>query len=158
MLHVTGLFTSSEVQKLVDVTQRQLAYWDSSAVAHPHGRLAQGRGSRRLYTLLDVIQLKLIRRLRQAGLSLQKIRQALINLSEVVDDPAPLAELEILTDGHRILIGKSDETFVTPLDRQYVLRIPLADLITELEKQIASPLSERANGAVAVTASAGLPR
>ena len=156
MCPFTSLFTSGEVQQLVDVTQRQLAYWDKSAIAHPHGRPAQGSGSRRLYTLLDVIQLKLIRRLRQAGLSLQKIRQALINFADVVDESAPLAELEVVTDGHRILIGKSDETFLDPLARQYVLRLPLADLLTELEKQIASPLPERVNEAAAVTASGGL--
>ncbi len=150
-----GIFASGEVQKLVGLTQRQLAYLDISAVAHPHGRSAQGSGSRRLYTLLDVLQLKLIRRLRQAGLSLQKIRQALINLSDMADEPAPLTELEVVTDGERILIRRSDEQILDPLARQYVLRFLLVDLLAEIEKQMAlSPLG-RVNEAVAVIGSGG---
>ena len=131
-----GLFTSGEVQDIVGLTQRQLVYWDDPALAPPHGRQAQGRGSRRLYNLVDVVQLKLILRLRQAGLSLQKIRRALLNLTDLVDEPAPLSELEVITDGHRILIQRSNEQLLDPLARQYVLRFALADLLTEIEKQV----------------------
>ena len=133
-----GLFTSGEVQKIVGLTQRRLGYWDDPELARPHGRPAQGSGSRRLYTLLDVVQLKLILRLRQAGLSLQKIRQALLSLSDLVDEPAPLTELEVVTDGHRILIRRSNEQLLDPLARQYLLRLPLCDLLAEIEKQVAS--------------------
>ena len=133
-----GLYTSGEVQKIVGLTQRRLAYWDDPALVHPHGRPAQGSGSRRLYTLLDVVQLKLILRLRQAGLSLQRIRRALLSLSDLTDEPAPLAEFEVVTDGHRILIRISNEQLLDPLDRQYVLRLPLTDLLEEIEEQIAS--------------------
>ncbi len=135
------LFTSGDVLNLVGLTQRQLAYWDTSAVAHPHGRSAQGSGSRRLYTLIDVLQLKLIRRLRQAGLPLQRIRQALINLSDMVDESAPLTELEVVTDGQRILVRRSDEQIVDPVARQYVLRLPLAHLLTEIEREMALSLA-----------------
>lgn len=146
--NLPGIFTSGEVQKLVGLTQRQLTYWDTSALVHPHGRAAKGRGSRRLYTSMDVLQLKLIRRLRDAGLSLQKVRQALVNLSDLSDEPAPLAELEVLTDGHRILIRRSDEELLDPLARHFVLRFPLADLLAEIQKQIAShPFHEGSDAA-----------
>ena len=135
--HMPDLFTSGEVQEIVGLTQRQLAYWDDPALARPHGRPAQGRGSRRLYTVLDVVQLKLILRLRQAGLSLQKVRRALQNLSDIVDEPAPLTELEVLTDGHRILVRRSDDQLVDPLARQQFLHLPLADLLSEIEEQVA---------------------
>ena len=140
------------------MTQRQLAYWDDPTLVHPHGRPAQGTGSRRLYTLLDVVQLKLIRRLRLAGLSLQRIRQALINLSELADEPAPIAELEVVSDGHRILITGSDESTLDPLARQYVLRFPLADLLTELETQMASRSLGEVSETTARTASSGVHR
>ena len=126
---------------MVGLTQRQLTYWDDSGLARAHGRPAQGKGSRRLYTLLDVVLLKLILRLRQAGLSLQKIRRALLNLSDLVDEPAPLTELEVVTDGHRILARRSNDQLLDPLARQYALRLPLADLLAEVEEQAAlSPL------------------
>lgn len=130
------VFTAGDVQRLVGLTQRQLTYWDQTALVQPNGRAAQGRGSRRLYTLLDVLQLKLIHRLRETGLSLQKIRRALRYLAHVPDEPAPLAELEILTDGKRILIKRSDEQVLDPLAQQLVLRFYLADLLAEMEHEV----------------------
>src|SRR5919199_1572582 len=105
----TGLFSSGDAQRLLGVTYRQLTYWDRTAVVRPTALPAAGRGSRRLYTLNDVLQLKLIRRLREAGLSLQKIRRARDVIAELPDEPAPLAELEVVTDGQRILVIRSDE-------------------------------------------------
>lgn len=141
------MFTAGDVQHLAGVTQRQLTYWDESAVVRPHGRRAQGRGSRRLYTVLDVLQFKLVRRLREAGLSLQKIRRALQYLAEVHDEPAPLAELEILTDGQRILIRRSDEQLVDPLAQQLVLRLSLAELLAEVRDEVAAgPFVEASSG------------
>ncbi len=151
-----GLFTSGEVQKIVGLTQRRLGYWDDPALARPHGRPAQGSGSRRLYTLLDVVQLKLILRLRQAGLSLQKIRQALLSLSDLVEEPAPLTELEVVTDGHRILIRRSNEELLDPLARQYVLRFPLADLLAEIEEQVASGPQDGVSPSVQAIGSVGV--
>ena len=93
--------------------------------------------------MLDMIQLKLIARLRQAGLSLQKIRRALSSLADLADEPAPLAELEVITDGHRIFIRRSNEQILDPLAKQYVLRLPLADLLAEIEKQVPSSQPDR---------------
>ena len=156
LTQVSGLFTSGEVLKIVGLTQRKLGYWDATALARPHGRAAKGSGSRRLYTLLDVVQLKLILRLRQAGLSLQKIRRALLSLSALADEPAPLAELEVIADGHRILVRRSNEQLLDPLARQYVLRLPLADLIAEIEKQVASGPQYRVNQGVQGIGSVGV--
>ena len=153
-----SLFTSGEVQKIVGLTQRQLGYWDDPALARPHGRPAQGSGSRRLYTLLDVVRLKLILRLRQTGLSLQRIRQALSSLSDLSDEPAPFSELEVVTDGHRILVRRSNEQLLDPLARQYVLRLPLADLLTEIEKQVTSRPQDEVKQGVEVVDSVGVPR
>ena len=155
---IPGLFTSGEVQRIVGVTLRQLGYWDDSALAHPHGRPAQGSGSRRLYTLLDVVQLKLILRLRQAGLSLQKIRRALSSLYGLPDEPAPFNELEVITDGRLFLVKRSNEQILDPLARQYVLRLPLADLLAEIETQVVALPQDGVNQGMESIGSMGVPR
>lgn len=132
-------FTSGEVQRLVGVAQHTLTYWDRSAVVHPRGMSAQGRGSRRLYTILDVVQLKVIRRLREAGISLQKIRRTFELMADWPDEPAPLAELEVITDGTQILVRRSDNNLVDVLTGQFVLRLPLADLLTEVRNNVVPP-------------------
>ena len=104
------------------------------------------------------MRLKLILRLRQAGLSLQKIRRALIILSDLSDEPAPLAELEVVTDGQRILIRKSNEQLLDPLARQYFLRLPLADLLDEIEKKVALFPADEVNQGVEGIGSVGVPR
>lgn len=138
-------FTSGEVQRLVGIPQYTLSYWDRSSVVHPRGRFAQGKGSRRLYTILDVVQLKIIRRLREAGISLQKIRRALALMAAWPDEPSPLAELELVTDGRQILVRRSDDGLVDALTQQFVLRLPLADLLAEVRDGVVPlPFIDRA--------------
>ena len=130
------LFTSGEVQRLVGVSQRQLTYWDQSALISPHGRDSAGRGSHRLYTVVDVVCLKTIRRLRESGISLQKIRSAMKFLSDLPDEPVPLAELEVVTDGNTILVVRSDASLVEVPTGQMVLRLPLSTLLSEVQQSI----------------------
>ncbi len=130
-------FTAGEAQRLVGVDQYHLRYWDKTAVVQPHGRAASGSGSRRFYTMLDVVQLKVVRRLREEGLSLAKIRTALKFIRDLPDEPAPLAELEIATDGRRIFVRRSDDAVIDVLAHQYVLRLPLADLLAEVQAGVA---------------------
>jgi DNA-binding transcriptional MerR regulator len=136
---VTGrehLFTSREVQRLVGIAQHTLSYWDRSAVVHPRGMSAQGRGSRRLYTILDVVQLRVIRHLREAGISLQKIRRTFELVADWPDEPAPLAELEVITNGTQILVRRSDNSLVDVLSGQFILRLTLADLLAEVRNGV----------------------
>ncbi len=134
------LYTAGEVQRLVGITQRRVAYWDKSGLVRPHGRIARGPGTRRLYTTLDVVRLKIIRRLLEAGMSLQKIRRALDFADKLPDEPAPLAELELIADGQGILVRRSDEGMVDALTGQYLLRLPLADLLAEVRDGVTPPL------------------
>lgn len=140
MVALSQLYTSHDARRLVGISQRQLTYWDQSALVRPHARAAAGRGSRRLYTVLDVVQLKVIRRLREAGMSLQKIRRAFVFIAALPDEPAPLAELAVLTDGQRIFVRRSDEAVVDALSGQLVLWLPLADVLAEvLSAMVPSP-------------------
>lgn len=135
IMHQT-FYTSGEVRRLVGLSQRQLSYWDASALIRPGARSAEGRGSRRLYTVLDVLQLKVVRRLREAGLSLRKIRQVIEYIQQLPDESAPSAELDIATNGHHVIVCRSDDRLVDPLSHQFWLRLPLADLLAEVRQGV----------------------
>ena len=76
----------------------------------------------------------------------------------MADEPAPLAELEVITDGHRILVKRSDELLLDPLVKQYVLRLPMADLLAEIEKQVPSFSPVGISEGVEGIGSVGVPR
>jgi predicted RNase H-like HicB family nuclease len=81
-------------------TERRLRYWDQTGVVRPSISQARGRGSRRLYSFLDLVQARAAMQLRAGGLSLQRLRRALRLLKEHPDEIRhPLAELKLLTDG-----------------------------------------------------------
>jgi DNA-binding transcriptional MerR regulator len=63
--------------KIVGITYRQLDYWTRTGLVIPSVQDAQGSGTQRLYSFNDLLQLKVIKSLTDAGASLQKVRQAI---------------------------------------------------------------------------------
>src|ERR1700753_1870823 len=62
------------------ITYRQLDYWARTGLVEPSIRPAHGSGSQRLYGFRDILVLKIVKRLLDAGVSLQQIRQAVTYL------------------------------------------------------------------------------
>ena len=58
------------------ITYRQLDYWARTGLVEPTVRGATGSGTQRLYSFRDILILKVIKRLLDAGISLQQIRTA----------------------------------------------------------------------------------
>jgi DNA-binding transcriptional MerR regulator len=63
--------------KIVNITYRQLDYWTRTDLVSPSISPATGSGTQRLYSFNDLLQLKVIKQLLDAGMSLQKVREAL---------------------------------------------------------------------------------
>ncbi len=91
------------VCKMVGITYRQLDYWDRTGLLTPSLRAASGSGSQRLYSFLDLVQLRVIKRLIDTGLHLTKVRQAVDWLRDNLHVDQPLASVHLLSDGNRIL-------------------------------------------------------
>lgn len=79
------------------VTYRQLDYWARTKLVEPTVRSAKGSGSQRLYSFRDILLLKIIKRLLDAGVSLQQIRTAISHLRERGTDD--LTEVTLMSDG-----------------------------------------------------------
>jgi DNA-binding transcriptional MerR regulator len=86
--------------KIVDITYRQLDYWTRTALVEPSVQAATGSGSQRLYSFNDLLQLKVIKSLTDAGASLQKVRQSIDFVRNNLDDD--WAKLTIATDGNKV--------------------------------------------------------
>ena len=74
-------FTPMEVVEIVGVTKRQLQHWDKTGLVSPRQRTAGGHAR---YSFQDLIALKTVKRLLDAGVSLQKIRGSVGRLCQIL--------------------------------------------------------------------------
>jgi len=65
-------FRTSEVSHVVGATYSQLVYWDKTGLVKPSVKPASGRGSRRLYSIEDIFELKILVKLLDSSLPLQR--------------------------------------------------------------------------------------
>ncbi|MFH8384463.1 MerR family transcriptional regulator [Kitasatospora sp. NPDC018058] len=79
------------------ITYRQLDYWARTGLLEPSVRTAYPATSQRLYSFRDILLLKIVKRLLDAGVSLQNIRVAVAHLQST--DQGDLAGLTLMCDG-----------------------------------------------------------
>src|ERR1700737_5153728 len=102
------------VCKIVGISYRQLDYWARTGLATPSLQPAMGSGSQRLYSFEDLIELKLIKKLLDTGVSLQRVREAIDYLRTLGSD---LSGVTLASDGASIYACRSDHEAVDALGR-----------------------------------------
>jgi DNA-binding transcriptional MerR regulator len=144
-------YRAPQVCKLVGITYRQLDYWARTHLIVPTLQQAHGSGSQRLYSFTDVVQLKVIKNLLDAGMSLKKIRSAVEILRAEMDSDQPLADVTLLSDGQTIYAAHSDEEVVDVLRKgQGVFSIAIGPVQDQVEGAILQLFPEEAEFAEAV--------
>jgi len=137
-------YRAPQVCKIVGITYRQLDYWARTKLLTPSIRSAQGSGSQRLYSFGDVVQLRVVKRLLDAGMSLHKIRQAIDILGARMDAASPLTDVTLLSDGSTIYaVHSADEVFDVFRRGQGVFGIAVGPIQAELEGEIHRLFPER---------------
>jgi DNA-binding transcriptional MerR regulator len=134
---------------LTGVSGRQLEHWATTGIVRPSIRAGAGKGSRREYSFKDLVALKVAKRLRDEGISLQKIRKSLAWLRRHFPEiTAPLAELRFLTNGVDLFVlDKDPEKILDTLKNgQLVIALALGELIEDLRgdlQKLAIPKKEK---------------
>ena len=77
-----GGYRGPQVCQLVGISYRQLDYWARTGLLRPSVAEAKGSGTKRRYSYRDLLELKVIKRLLDAGVSLQSARRAVGCLRE----------------------------------------------------------------------------
>ncbi|HUY64401.1 MAG TPA: MerR family transcriptional regulator [Acidimicrobiales bacterium] len=129
-------FRGPQVCKLVGITYRQLDYWARTGLLRPSIADARGSGTQRLYAYTDVLELKVIKQLLDAGISLQRARRAVECLR--ADLAADLAAANLVLVGTDSVLAHSDGEVVDLLrGGQGVMNIvPLSGVVEELDAAI----------------------
>ena len=133
-------YTSKEACSIIGISYRQLDYWDSSGFIQPSVARAKGTGTSRMYSFIDLVCLRTAKRLRDSGISLQKIRKSVTYLKEHFPElDVPLADLVFLTDGSTLFTLTRDKKTVldTVMEQgQLAWFIPVGQFVRELRGQI----------------------
>ena len=135
-----------EVQRLVGISYRQLDYWARTGLVRPSVKDADGSGSQRLYSFHDLLQLRIIKKLLDAGVSLQRVRKAVDFLKDHLKK-SPHG-LTLMSDGVRIYAFESpDEVFDLLQRGQGVFGIAVDKVWSDLEGSVKKATRARAGGA-----------
>lgn len=129
-------YRGPQVCSIVGITYRQLDYWARTGLLHPSISQARGSGSQRIYSYSDLLQLKVIKRLLDSGVSLQAARRAIECLRSSGED---LASANLVINDQKSVLAQTDEVLIDLLKGgQTVLNmvLPLGGLVSELEAAI----------------------
>jgi DNA-binding transcriptional MerR regulator len=104
----TDGYRGPQVCAIVGITYRQLDYWARTDLIRPSLADARGSGSQRRYSYRDLVELKVIKSLLDAGVSLKQARTAIEYLRENLGEDLATANL-VLNGSGSILARNGDE-------------------------------------------------
>lgn len=148
-------FRGPQVCNIVGISYRQLDYWARTKLVPPSIRPARGSGSQRLYSFSDLVDLKLIKKLLETGVSLQRVREAIDYLHSLGHD---LSGVTIASDGKSVYACKSpEEVYDLLLGGQGVFGIAIDPVLEELEGSVSALRAGEGLPALAAVAATDKP-
>lgn len=131
-------YRAPQVCRIVGITYRQLDYWARTGLMVPSLQKAQGSGSQRLYSFDDLVQLKVIKRLIDAGMDVKKIRRAFSELSrQATSWKWGDGRVTLVSDGASIYALKSPEQIIDIFKSgQAVMGVILGPLVEEITGEV----------------------
>ncbi len=129
-------FSGAKAAEIVGITYRQLDYWARTDLVRPTLTDAAGSGSRRRYGYTDLLELKVIKSLLDAGIRLENVREVFSYLRDILGQEITSANLVI--QGSTSVVIQSDGELIDLIHKgQGVLNIlPLAGVRDEMDARI----------------------
>ena len=129
-------FRGPQVCKLIGISYRQLDYWARTGLLTPSVVQASGSGTQRIYSYNDVLELKVLKRLLDSGVSLRSARKAVDCLRDEVGGELGSSTL-VFAGGRSILAHSNDEVIDLLRNGQGVFSmVALQDIVSELDTDI----------------------
>ncbi len=141
-------YTGPEVCNITGISYRQLDHWTTTKLIKASGRNIKGSGFHRIYSFNDIVLVKLVKKLRSAGISLQKIRIALKNVNNLLGKNSNISDVSIFSDGASIYVLTDNDQMIDLLKKgQAVFGISLGPVHTETEAEILSLYPDKVSAA-----------
>jgi DNA-binding transcriptional MerR regulator len=103
-------FSGTRTAEIVGITYRQLDYWARTDLVRPSMADAKGSGTRRRYAYRDLLELKIIKQLLDAGIKLETVRDVFSNLRQHVGED--ITSANIVIDGGTAVLARDDGELV----------------------------------------------
>lgn len=128
-------FTAPQAARLAGCTPAQLDYWKRSGLVEPRP------GEDGPYSFRDLVALRMIRSLLDAGLPLARIRRAVRELVRVGED---IAGLRMVTDGTQVWACRDDGQILDALRHgQLALFVAVDQMAADVESEVREFSRER---------------
>ncbi|MEM7094728.1 MAG: MerR family transcriptional regulator [Actinomycetota bacterium] len=128
-------FPAKRTAEIVGITYRQLDYWARTDLVRPEFR-AQGSGTRRAYSYKNLLELRAVKSLLDAGIRLESVREAFDYLRDELDqDPT---EVNLVISGKGSVSVRDGEQLIDLIRKgQGVLNVlPLSGVKNEVDAAI----------------------
>ncbi|MEO7556566.1 MAG: MerR family transcriptional regulator [Acidimicrobiales bacterium] len=123
-------FSGTRAAEVVGITYRQLDYWARTDLVRPALTDAKGSGSRRRYSYQNLLELRIIKQLLDAGIKLEVVRDVFANLRDQVGDDITAANIVI--DGTAAVLARDDGELIDLVRRgQGVLNVLSLGLVAQ---------------------------
>jgi DNA-binding transcriptional MerR regulator len=128
-------YSGTSTAQIVGITYRQLDYWARTDLVRPTLADAAGSGSRRRYSYRDLVELKVIKNLLDAGIRLESVRDVFTYLRDQLD--IDIASAHIVISGNQALLCHGDELIDVVRRGQGVLNLlSLSGVRDELDARL----------------------
>jgi DNA-binding transcriptional MerR regulator len=143
-------FSGTQAAKVVGITYRQLDYWARTNLIRPSLSDASGSGSRRRYSYKDLLELRVIKTLLDAGIKLESVRDVFDYMREHVE--SEIASAHLVINGNSVILARDNELIDVLAKGQGVLNVlSLAGVKHEVDTQLVPLIADRATPADLLT-------
>ena len=103
---MTQHYSGKKAAEIVGISYRQLDYWARTDLIRPSVADAAGSGSRRQYSYRDLLELKVVKSMLDAGIKLESVRSAFEYLRENLGED--IASARLVIGGGRAVLVRDD--------------------------------------------------
>ncbi len=128
-------YSGTQTAEIVGITYRQLDYWARTDLVRPSAHDAKGSGSRREYVYRDLLELRVIKNLLDAGIKLESVRAVFNYLRHHVT--TDIASAHVVISGTTVVLCDGEHLIDAVRNGQGVLNVlPLGSVKEELDARI----------------------
>jgi DNA-binding transcriptional MerR regulator len=128
-------FTGTRTAEIVGITYRQLDYWARTDLVRPSLTDAAGSGSRRRYSYRDLLELRVIKNLLDAGIKLESVREVFEYLRSHLG--TDIASAHIVIQGSSVLLCDGEQLIDVVRQGQGVLNLlSIESVKKEIDQQL----------------------